>query len=532
MKYLATLSFLIFIGNTLLGQTFEALDHHSLSNLTVKSIPYQSGLILIQSELDDTHINYLNEEDEIIHIYTILGGEYFNINPGGITSKIDDTGNITIYLSNLWEWDFLTDIIYIINFDGEHSQVTQRRPYNSPSDLIIVDSSLYVLTHWDGLFKYDDEVEELLIEDFKFKRFYKKESGEVFCFNEDSLVSLDLSFKLSFDSINVVYDIIEDDMGANIVLGFEKIEKYSSNFSQKLWSFDYPEGFQSVRSISKNVNDIYIGLKDANNKHSIWEVNDNGVNLYYESTNDNSNLHDVLFIDSTQFLIGFFCSGASSNSMINKQILGQPIQEDYDFIDIELKDIYVEQGDRIGLDCRDSTFIHEVVFTVKNNSADTIKHFNLFLDYYQCLGFSIFYINVEFEVDTILLPEQEMTFTRSKSWKNFTGDLKFIIPGANYKRDSEFSNNVKEVAVVVNMNRELNTESIQVFPNPVEDLLNIGTIDDRLTFFDIYNLNGQQVMTGVLNTSFINVEHLKKGMYVVRLIGKPDAFYQSKFIKL
>jgi hypothetical protein len=537
MKKVIPLFVATFLCLFLTGQDFEALDHHSLSNETVKVIPYNSGLILIQSELDDTHINYLKEDGEILRLYKIRGGEYFDINPSGIISNLESNGSITIYLTNLWEWDIYTGIIYKVNFDGMDSQVEELRPRNfhSFSDILIIDSSLHVLTKGSELFKYENSTDILIRRDFSFSKFYDKSNGHVYCFNADSLVSFNRDFGLSFDTLTKVHDIIEDSSGSNIVLAINKIQKYNADFTQKIWSFDIPDGHTIAKTIKNKGDDIYIGLKANNQKCSIWKVNDNGINPYFESLN--TNFYEVHFVDSFQYLIGYHTNRIgntiiSTNTLVNKSSVSQAIQEDYDYIDIELSDIYVERRALIWSNSIDSTYSYDVRFTAKNNSEDTINAFSLFLNYYPRGGIFTFYDNEELEIDTVLLPGESLTFEKTGSWiSNQLDPLKFVIPGANYKRDDNFSNNVKEVSVVINTNKNLNLKSIDIFPNPVINELHLVLPEAQLNRFIIYNINGAQVMGGPIQSSKLHVEHLDQGMYIINLASKDGGLFHSKFIK-
>jgi len=71
---------------------------------------------------------------------------------------------------------------------------------------------------------------------------------------------------------------------------------------------------------------------------------------------------------------------------------------------------------------------------------------------------------------------------------------------------------------------------IQIYPNPVSDILNITKVSDKAAF-KIYSAAGQLVRQGNINNGQINVSELIKGGYVITIeeIGK-EAF-TSKFIK-
>lgn len=70
---------------------------------------------------------------------------------------------------------------------------------------------------------------------------------------------------------------------------------------------------------------------------------------------------------------------------------------------------------------------------------------------------------------------------------------------------------------------ELNKEGIQLYPNPIEDILHFS---ETLTNVEIYDSNGQLVIGEVNNTNKISVEHLSSGIYFL----KSDKL-NTKFIK-
>ena len=73
-----------------------------------------------------------------------------------------------------------------------------------------------------------------------------------------------------------------------------------------------------------------------------------------------------------------------------------------------------------------------------------------------------------------------------------------------------------------NQDFEFDDLSFKVYPNPVDNILNINEIGD----YSIYNLNGQKVID-VKNTSEINVQNLSRGVYII----KSEKGNSLKFIK-
>ena len=67
-----------------------------------------------------------------------------------------------------------------------------------------------------------------------------------------------------------------------------------------------------------------------------------------------------------------------------------------------------------------------------------------------------------------------------------------------------------------NVNPE-NNINFDMFPNPVENILNVSFVDNQKTSYKIYNINGQEVKAGMLNQKEINVSNLKSGIYFLEL---------------
>ncbi|MCD9617150.1 reprolysin-like metallopeptidase [Chryseobacterium gleum] len=71
---------------------------------------------------------------------------------------------------------------------------------------------------------------------------------------------------------------------------------------------------------------------------------------------------------------------------------------------------------------------------------------------------------------------------------------------------------------------------IQIYPNPVSDVLNITKVSDKATY-KIYSAAGQLVDKGNINNGKVNVSALVKGGYVITIDDKGIEQFKSKFIK-
>lgn len=70
---------------------------------------------------------------------------------------------------------------------------------------------------------------------------------------------------------------------------------------------------------------------------------------------------------------------------------------------------------------------------------------------------------------------------------------------------------------------------IQIFPNPVSDIINISGLDN-MTSVEIFNMNGQLIKTGQLGNK-VNVSSLTPGAYLLRATGKDSQIHEFKFMK-
>ncbi|AZA52246.1 reprolysin-like metallopeptidase [Chryseobacterium sp. G0201] len=72
-------------------------------------------------------------------------------------------------------------------------------------------------------------------------------------------------------------------------------------------------------------------------------------------------------------------------------------------------------------------------------------------------------------------------------------------------------------------------DDIQIYPNPVSDILNITKVSEKATY-KIYSATGQLVQSGNINDKKINVSSLIKGAYVIAIEDK-NISKNNKFIK-
>lgn len=78
----------------------------------------------------------------------------------------------------------------------------------------------------------------------------------------------------------------------------------------------------------------------------------------------------------------------------------------------------------------------------------------------------------------------------------------------------------------------MESDSFKMYPNPVEDHLNIDSKQKGKTRFLMYDLTGKVVTDAVVNQSAqIPVGHLASGVYSVYLWTEDHTIYTTKIIK-
>ena len=77
--------------------------------------------------------------------------------------------------------------------------------------------------------------------------------------------------------------------------------------------------------------------------------------------------------------------------------------------------------------------------------------------------------------------------------------------------------------------QENNKLGLNIFPNPVNDVLNITKVSNNATF-TIYNVAGQFISKGKVTNNKVNVANLAKGVYFIE-VSEKGATSKMKFIK-
>ncbi|MQP23993.1 T9SS type A sorting domain-containing protein, partial [Flavobacterium sp. LMO8] len=120
----------------------------------------------------------------------------------------------------------------------------------------------------------------------------------------------------------------------------------------------------------------------------------------------------------------------------------------------------------------------------------------------------------------------KLGLTESNGYNYFNGaidDLKIYNWALNATEISSlYTNNT-----LTSENFNLNNLEVALYPNPVNDILNIETALDIQTV-EIYNIQGQKVLSS--NQKQINVSDLAAGMYMVRIQDADNNIATKKIV--
>jgi len=84
--------------------------------------------------------------------------------------------------------------------------------------------------------------------------------------------------------------------------------------------------------------------------------------------------------------------------------------------------------------------------------------------------------------------------------------------------------------LTLDMVEEINFSSIEIFPNPVTDILNINLGNEQIQSVEILNLQGQIVQLG--ENEIVDVSHLETGVYIISIITTEGNTFRKQFIKI
>jgi hypothetical protein len=83
----------------------------------------------------------------------------------------------------------------------------------------------------------------------------------------------------------------------------------------------------------------------------------------------------------------------------------------------------------------------------------------------------------------------------------------------------------------------LSDKDIQIFPNPTDNYFQISTSDDTIlenTVIYIIDINGAKAHAQSIekNNTFVNIQHLPKGIYYAQILKENNVLKVQKIIKM
>lgn len=86
---------------------------------------------------------------------------------------------------------------------------------------------------------------------------------------------------------------------------------------------------------------------------------------------------------------------------------------------------------------------------------------------------------------------------------------------------------------VTSVKKATSTNKLSIYPNPAKNLLNIVYNGNEALHLEITDITGKKVMSQTLksNTKSIDVAHLSKGLYILRLYNQHDDFVQKLVVE-
>ncbi|WP_051230545.1 zinc-dependent metalloprotease [Epilithonimonas caeni] len=118
--------------------------------------------------------------------------------------------------------------------------------------------------------------------------------------------------------------------------------------------------------------------------------------------------------------------------------------------------------------------------------------------------------------ESVILPNLDTTTARIMVKAN--GNIFFDVSDANFT--------ITKTNLAVS---DVNTKSVQIYPNPVKDVLNVSNASPSSSY-EIFNTAGQIVSKGTLSTGKVLVNRLTKGVYFIN-IDNNGIVVKTKFVK-
>lgn len=130
-------------------------------------------------------------------------------------------------------------------------------------------------------------------------------------------------------------------------------------------------------------------------------------------------------------------------------------------------------------------------------------------------------INMGDAIPTTLLPDYNITFEYVKHQNATNRIISGNLDIGAFEYDETLNiDNIKE------------NNNIEIFPNPVKNILTVSSKNQLIEKYKIYSITGQVVQTRpLINQNKIKVSHLSNGIYFIEFIYNNKKISLSKFIK-
>ena len=119
-------------------------------------------------------------------------------------------------------------------------------------------------------------------------------------------------------------------------------------------------------------------------------------------------------------------------------------------------------------------------------------------------------------------------------WTGTVSDITFRFKenaSGGIQAGSVFVDNIDVVATDPTLGVDsFNTNTISVFPNPVNDILTVKS-KSNINKVEVYSVLGKKVLSNNLSSNTLNMESLSKGVYIVKLYQDNQAIGVKKIVK-
>jgi len=535
MKNLYLITFLLCSITYLNSQDVHDLDHDSKGSFVKSLYAYEGGFIYSTSNNDGMLTRVIHVEPDgnrKVLFEAIMWHEkvkYFE----------DSNGALDIYLYHVIDYDIPGPFTIHLNYDG--TNVSDTYEIANTANFERLDDGTFRVDDWDSsILKLSASGETLgILEGMRPVEIIQDIHGDVFYFTgpwvmKENGSQFDLVKVLPQDILNVRYFEEEDRFMLNSNLSFYV---YENDFTNEILGVDYPQDC-TVRSGMNYFDGKYYMALRKDNKGSLWSYDQ--TNGFVEVHNTLSLKTDLEFveIENDEFILGFGYEEESHMAMVSKFALNA--EPEYDFVDISLDDVEIElDSANFAFETEFSDYFNYyfgTTFTLTNHGDEQVNSFDLYSHDFTGLPFNLMQRNFSLSIENAELdPGETKQFNGVVNIVNFSPpqSAHMFIQGANFKIDSDMTNNVIFVDMI-NSTKELNKISqTSVYPNPVNNLIYVIDDSSQTNYsYTILDVLGRTHKSGeFLSKNGIDVSSLANGLYYLHRVDNRGNAFISQFIK-